>query len=862
MIKKNLFLTALLCLVAWCNAWADTATLNQSSDGSFTDDPAEGGVTFSITNLGNWTNATGSSSFTQNKHAAGYEVAANTYSVITWSGIPSGYNFNITKVEVIASCAEKGWTAKGFDVYTSVSGDGQKETVSGGGNTTKTITLTGDTYLKNIGANGSITIAHGDTKMYINSVVIEYTLEAEPFIEIEDANITNQWNCNLAANEYKCAAYNTTGFSVGASSDAEVARYDAANSVFVLGHKTGVASFTVSADGVEDRTFTITANQGFYGYAANIAGEAALAETHNQGEAESVISTFRANKIASVSNGDDVTYMLDNPDFEYSTDWDYGWAGTTDDNKNGDGDAMLAFQKNEDNTTYAWNNRTNSGLSQRTLNACDIYQQNDIALPAGYYVLGAKVEVSSNDNNGGPSATLYAKVGEDIKGSLVKNSVRNGSWEDASARFYLEDASSVRIGLSNNEVKNTSRKTVKVDNFALTYICSKEIYDAYMEQYNRAEGLKDDARLQTATKEALNAAFVDINTLADAAAIEAQTTTLKDACDAGEADIAWAAGNAAIVNINNVLVYAGANKELSRGADWGTRAIVTEDGLTVNVTTAANGIANLTFTDSNKMLFETTDHYIYTDYNNNGSYDFYLVGDEEDGYKIVLAGDRTKALGIVENEEWEAGSLADVVMTVAVAEATVWHFAADKSMLSVKAERYGTFCAPYEVTLPEGVTGYSATIDGMAVILTELQDKNVVPANTPVIVKNDNEEAVTAYYYGEAATETTVTAGPLVGVFVSMPVPVGTYVMQIHDDVQNFYIVAEGQQPTIAKNKAYIQTDIEARILTLGTDEETAIEAIEALVSNKAQIFDLNGRRLSGLQKGINIINGKKVLVK
>lgn len=844
MNTKNLIITALLCLVAWCNAWADTATLNQSSNKSFAKDPAESAVTFEISNLGNW----GS-----NK---GYQVEANKNAVITWKGIPSGSNIKITSVEVNACCDDGAWwTSKSFDVYTSVSTENKRESKSG--NKLQTVTLTGDTYFKNIGANGSITIAHGDTKMYINSIVITYTIEAEPFIEIENANITNQWNRNLTADEYKCVAHNTTGLTIGASSDAEVASYDAVNNVFVLGHKTGTASFTVSADDVEDRTFTITTNQGFYGYAANILGEAAIAETHNQSEAEAAITNFRANKIANVANGDDLTYMLDNPDFEFSADWDYGWAGTTDDNKNGDGDAMLAFQKNEDNTIYAWNNRKNSGLSQRTLNACDIYQQNELALPAGYYALKAAIEVSSNDNNADLSATLYAKVGDDIKGSLVKNSVSNGSWEDASTRFYLDAASNVRIGFSNNEVKNTSRKTVKVDNFSLTYVCSKDIYDAYMEQYNRAESLKDDARLQTATKEALNAAFVDINTLADAAAIEAQTTTLKDACEAAEADIAWVENNAAVINGNYYICHG--TTALNRGANYGTRAIIAENGLLVNITTT-NGVANLTFTDTNKKLFETTDHYIYTDYDKSGNYNFYLVGDDENGYKIVLAGDRTKALGIVDNTEWETEKFADVVMPVDVAEATVWHFAADKSKLNIKAERYGTFCAPYDVTLPDNVIAYSAAIDGTAVLLTEVG--SVVPANTPVIVKNDNNEEVTAYYYGKAATSATVTVGPLVGTLETMTVPVGAYVMQIQNDKQNFFIVAEGLQPTINKNKAYIVTENNARVLTFGVNDETAIEAIEALVENKAYIYDLNGRRLSGLQKGINIVNGKKILVK
>jgi hypothetical protein len=42
----------------------------------------------------------------------------------------------------------------------------------------------------------------------------------------------------------------------------------------------------------------------------------------------------------------------------------------------------------------------------------------------------------------------------------------------------------------------------------------------------------------------------------------------------------------------------------------------------------------------------------------------------------------------------------------------------------------------------------------------------------------------------------------------------------------------------------------------------TGIEAVEALTSGKAEIYDLNGRKLNKLQKGVNIVNGVKVYVK
>ena len=46
-------------------------------------------------------------------------------------------------------------------------------------------------------------------------------------------------------------------------------------------------------------------------------------------------------------------------------------------------------------------------------------------------------------------------------------------------------------------------------------------------------------------------------------------------------------------------------------------------------------------------------------------------------------------------------------------------------------------------------------------------------------------------------------------------------------------------------------------------DEETAIEGVKANNSdNEGAIYNMAGQRVSKLQKGINIVNGKKIVVK
>ena len=48
--------------------------------------------------------------------------------------------------------------------------------------------------------------------------------------------------------------------------------------------------------------------------------------------------------------------------------------------------------------------------------------------------------------------------------------------------------------------------------------------------------------------------------------------------------------------------------------------------------------------------------------------------------------------------------------------------------------------------------------------------------------------------------------------------------------------------------------------LSIGDDDTTAIDVLNAADDGEAEIYDLNGHRLSDLQKGVNIIKrGNKI---
>ena len=100
----------------------------------------------------------------------------------------------------------------------------------------------------------------------------------------------------------------------------------------------------------------------------------------------------------------------------------------------------------------------------------------------------------------------------------------------------------------------------------------------------------------------------------------------------------------------------------------------------------------------------------------------------------------------------------------------------------------------------------------------------------------------------------------------------GVYTNYILADGTNglgFYVIQDGS--TLNAGKAYLAIPNDATspapsfvVMNLNGMDVTGIESIEKAASNMAgnAIYNLNGQRQSGLKKGINIVGGKKIVVK
>ena len=207
-----------------------------------------------------------------------------------------------------------------------------------------------------------------------------------------------------------------------------------------------------------------------------------------------------------------------------------------------------------------------------------------------------------------------------------------------------------------------------------------------------------------------------------------------------------------------------------------------------------------------------------------------------------------------------------VIVYIAIDLTNVMGYAVDvhlgyaRTTMAVNAEaKYGTFCAPYAVAIPAGVSAYTvSSVAGGVLTLEEVSDN--IPANTPVVLYGASGLA-TVETFG-VAESSNPTVGLLTGVYENTPAPVGSYVLQNLEGKIGFYQVATGKQPTVKANRCYLNVPGSGvKAFYFDDEEATGINAVigEGFMIN-GPIYNIAGQRLQKMQKGINIINGKKVL--
>lgn len=184
--------------------------------------------------------------------------------------------------------------------------------------------------------------------------------------------------------------------------------------------------------------------------------------------------------------------------------------------------------------------------------------------------------------------------------------------------------------------------------------------------------------------------------------------------------------------------------------------------------------------------------------------------------------------------------------------------------LTIGQVGWSTFYAPVPVTIPDGVTAYIAGIEGNICTLTEVT--GTVPANTGLILyKQDGGNVEMAI--AESGT-TDVVGNALMGGTNTVNRETGYTYYALQKNSSDASKVGLYQYAGELKGfRAFYRAASESpEANAAGFSFDTIITGIEGILgtdgTNDGKIYDLSGRRLNKPVKGLNIIGGKKVLVK
>ena len=182
-------------------------------------------------------------------------------------------------------------------------------------------------------------------------------------------------------------------------------------------------------------------------------------------------------------------------------------------------------------------------------------------------------------------------------------------------------------------------------------------------------------------------------------------------------------------------------------------------------------------------------------------------------------------------------------------------FKAASAVMNITDAKYATFVAPFDVTIPDGVT--ASTVSSLTGTTLNLQAlETTIPANTPVVL--NSETALSQTFYGKAVEGEPV-AGLLTGVYEDTEIESG-YVLVNRNGAAKFAVV-DGEAATVPANRAYLT--VESSVKEFSLEQATGISTVVPTSDNLNEpVFNLAGQRVGKDYQGIIIKNGKKQLNK
>ena len=172
---------------------------------------------------------------------------------------------------------------------------------------------------------------------------------------------------------------------------------------------------------------------------------------------------------------------------------------------------------------------------------------------------------------------------------------------------------------------------------------------------------------------------------------------------------------------------------------------------------------------------------------------------------------------------------------------------------------YATYVAPYNLDFTGNtVKAYSAQVQTYGV---HLEPATAIKKGEPVVLYAPTEGT---YDVSVATAEPSALVGnELVYSTTDLEANGTQYVLAADNGTVGFYKANSGSK--IYANKAFLNIGLVGAknfYPILDGNEATSIDSVELIDLNKAEIYNLQGQKIASPVKGVNIINGQKVVIK
>jgi hypothetical protein len=243
--------------------------------------------------------------------------------------------------------------------------------------------------------------------------------------------------------------------------------------------------------------------------------------------------------------------------------------------------------------------------------------------------------------------------------------------------------------------------------------------------------------------------------------------------------------------------------------------------------------------------------------------DIYKIRSTSDGINYVNV---YKEHGVAGNDKATKAGLA----TYTIEEVTAYP-------LTLPADGIAAMCLPFNVVMPKGVYAYDATSTDIAfneelnehtcTMKTIASPGETLKRGTPVIINGGERDLLFPITMSESDTKSTLDESILKGNYVAENLTQGTgkkkFILTLQEGKKAVFKAFEASTG-IAANQCWIEYDMpQADEITIYFDSQTGISEIQTTTrDNERRIYNLYGQPLNKPQKGINIIDNRKVLVK